>query len=71
MRFNPLENRRRFLRGMVAACAASAVPSAFAQTAAKPSGAMTKEERDRLTPGQVLDALKKGNALSDRANADP
>jgi carbonic anhydrase len=34
-------------------------PSAQALTQAH--GALTKEQRDRLTPAQVLDELKKGN----------
>jgi len=32
-----------------------------AQVLTRATGALTKEERDRLTPGQVIDELKRGN----------
>ncbi|HLJ06076.1 MAG TPA: carbonic anhydrase family protein, partial [Acetobacteraceae bacterium] len=54
-------DRRRFLATALVSCAAAAIPSAYAQTLAKPTGALTKEERDRMTPAQVLDELKRGN----------
>jgi carbonic anhydrase len=54
-------NRRRFLATTIGACALAPAASAWAQTAARGSGALTKEERDRMTPGQVLDELKRGN----------
>jgi carbonic anhydrase len=53
--------RRRFLATALGAWAVSPVTSALAQTGASGSGSLTKEQRDRLTPGQVLDAMKKGN----------
>ena len=52
-------NRRGFLAGAIGACAAA--PFTFGQTQTRTSGALTKEQRDRMTPGQVLDELKKGN----------
>jgi carbonic anhydrase len=54
-------DRRRFLATAIGACAIAPVTAASAQTATRGSGSLTKEERDRLTPGQVLDELKKGN----------
>jgi carbonic anhydrase len=52
--------RRQFLRAALASCALAPVASAFAQVDTG-RGALTKEERDRLTPDQVIDAMKKGN----------
>ena len=57
----PVSDRRRFLVTTLGACAVAPL-SLSAQTATKGSGALSKEERDRMTPGQVLDELKKGNA---------
>src|SRR5262245_623936 len=54
-------NRRRFLAATAAACAMSARAAVFAQTPGASAGALTKEARDKLTPAQVLDNLKKGN----------
>lgn len=54
-------DRRRFLATTIAACAIAPVASASAQTSARGGGALTKEQRDRLTPEQVLEELKKGN----------
>ncbi len=54
-------SRRRFLATALVSWAATAIPSAYAQTLPRPTGALTKEERDRMTPGQVLDGLKRGN----------
>jgi carbonic anhydrase len=53
-----ISGRRRFL---ATAIAAFAPISTSAQTATRRSGSLTKEERDRMTPAQVLDELKKGN----------
>jgi carbonic anhydrase len=53
-------NRRGFLRVALASCTLAPVASASAQVEAG-RGALTKEERDRLTPDQVIDAMKKGN----------
>ena len=60
--------RRRFLAASrvgafpgsgLGACASSE-RSASAQTGTGGRGSLTKEQRDRMTPGQVLDALKAG-----------
>ena len=51
-------NRRRFL----ALVGASAIASASRVSAQGGSAAMTKEQRDALSPAQILDNLKKGNA---------
>lgn len=53
-------NRRRFLATAAVPFVVSAVPLADTQISTT-SGALTKDARDRLTPEQVLDALKKGN----------
>jgi len=53
-------NRRRFLSTAFGACAVARVTTLFAQVTPG-SGALTKERRDRMTPAQVLDELKKGN----------
>jgi carbonic anhydrase len=45
----------------IGACAIAPATSAATQATAQASGALTKEERDRMTPGQVLDVLKRGN----------
>jgi carbonic anhydrase len=51
-------SRRTFVSTMLACACPSAVPL-FAQTAL--TRTLSKEQRDRLSPDQVLDALKKGN----------
>jgi carbonic anhydrase len=53
--------RRRFLARTIGVCTIAPVTSASARTGTRGSGSLTKEQRDRLTPSQVLDALKKGN----------
>jgi carbonic anhydrase len=53
-------DRRRFLGTAFGACVAASSASLVAQIASG-TGALTKEERDLMTPGQVIDALKKGN----------
>jgi carbonic anhydrase len=55
-----VSGRRRFLT-TIGVCAIAPVIPASAQTGTRGSGALTKEQRDRLTPAQVLDALKSGN----------
>ena len=56
----PRLDRRRFLAALGAGVMTS--PAALgAQVLTRGTGALTKEERDRLTPGQVIDALRKGN----------
>jgi len=53
-------SRRRFIGTTLGSCAVSHVTSLSAQVTPA-SGALTKERRDRLTPAQVIDELKKGN----------
>ena len=59
---NGAVNRRRFLYTVFGAYAMSA-PLGFVsmQLAASMSGSLTKEQRDSMTPSQVIDELKKGN----------
>jgi carbonic anhydrase len=54
-------SRRRFLAATFGAGALAPVGATWTQTVAPGSGALTKEARDRMTPRQVLDELKKGN----------
>lgn len=54
-------SRRRFLTTTIGACAVIPATPAWAQTATVRTASLTKEQRDRMTPGQVLDELKKGN----------
>ena len=54
-------NRRGFLATAIGACAVAPAISASGQTATSGLGSLTKEQRDRMTPGQVLDALRQGN----------
>ena len=55
-------DRRRFLSTAVGACAIS-TPLGFVsiQFATSGGGSLTKEQRDSMTPLQVIDELKKGN----------
>lgn len=53
--------RRRFLASTIGACAFLPVGSTSAQTGTRGSGSLTREQRDRLAPGDVLDAMKRGN----------
>jgi carbonic anhydrase len=53
--------RRRFLTTAIGACVLAPAAPALAQTATGRTGPLTKEQRDRMTPGQILDELKKGN----------
>jgi carbonic anhydrase len=55
-------NRRRFLNMSLGACAITPLftPSFF-QLAGSLSRSLTKEERDGMTPSQVIEELKKGN----------
>ena len=54
-------SRRHFLAATVGACAVVPAISASAQIGTSGLGSLTKAERDRLAPGQVLDALRQGN----------
>jgi carbonic anhydrase len=53
-------NRRSFLGTVFGTCAVAPMTSLSAQVTPA-SGALTKERRDRMTPAQVIDELKKGN----------
>ena len=53
--------RRRFLATAIGASAVAPIVRASAQTGTKGSGSLTKDQRDRMTPGEVLEALKRGN----------
>jgi carbonic anhydrase len=52
--------RRGFLRAALGSCALAPAGAAYAQVEAR-RGALTKEDRDRLTPAQVIAAMKEGN----------
>src|SRR5579864_1450227 len=55
-------DRRRFLSTALGACAIGPPVSFLSmQLAAGKSGSLTKEQRDSMTPSQVIDELKKGN----------
>jgi carbonic anhydrase len=53
--------RRRFLRTAVGACAITPIVRLPLQLATSGSGSLTKEQRDRMSPAQVIEELKKGN----------
>jgi carbonic anhydrase len=53
--------RRRFLGAALGACAISPLSSWSMQLAPNMSESLTKEQRDSMTPSQVVDELKKGN----------
>ena len=52
--------RRGFLGTAVGACALTPTLAPL-QLGAPGTGSLTKEQRDRMTPAQVLEELKKGN----------
>lgn len=55
-------DRRRFLGTALGACAITArLGFVSTQLAASMSESLTKEQRDSMTPSQVIDELKKGN----------
>ncbi len=54
-------DRRRFLGAALGACAISPHGPLSMQFAPSMSGSLTKEQRDSMTPSQVIDELKKGN----------
>jgi carbonic anhydrase len=54
-------DRRQFLATAAGACAAAPVVGESVQSRTGAGRALTKEQRDRLTPGQILDALERGN----------
>ncbi|HEX8816343.1 MAG TPA: carbonic anhydrase family protein [Terriglobales bacterium] len=57
---NPSLDRRSFLHLAAGACAITPV-AAFSLQFASGNSSLSKAERDRLTPDQVIDQLKKGN----------
>lgn len=55
-------SRRKFVRTALCACAlAPRLGTLPMQLAASMSGSLSKEQRDNMTPAQVMDELKKGN----------
>jgi len=55
-------DRRSFLGTALGACAIHPSLALYTlQLAPNPSASLTKDERDRMTPQQVIDELKKGN----------
>jgi carbonic anhydrase len=61
VRTPPTVGRRHFLAAALGVCGAAHSASLTAQVGSRTTGALTREERDRLTPAQVIDGLKKGN----------
>jgi carbonic anhydrase len=57
---SPWIGRRGFVKAAVGAGVVVPIPSALAQIGTA-TGALTKEERDRMTPDQVIAELRKGN----------
>jgi carbonic anhydrase len=55
------QSRRSFIGTALGACAFSSIGSFALQTGADGRGSLTKEHRDRTTPAQVIEELKKGN----------
>ena len=53
--------RRSFLRTALGTCVITPVMALPMQFGTKESGSLTKEQRDRMTPEQVIEELKKGN----------
>lgn len=53
--------RRRFLEVAVGACAVTPIARLPLQLGNPEGGSLTKEQRDRMTPAQVIEELKKGN----------
>ena len=65
MSYEPLNigavDRRGFLSAALGACAISPLGPLSVQLAPSMSGSLTKEQRDSMTPSQVIDELRKGN----------
>src|ERR1700757_4913863 len=55
------QDRRTFLGAALSTCAITPLVSVSALQLSSRTGSLTKEERDRMTPSQVIDELKKGN----------
>jgi carbonic anhydrase len=58
---NRAKDRRNFFRTALGTCAITPLSLSAMQLAPSGSGSLTKEQRDRMTPSQVVDELKKGN----------
>ena len=54
-------SRRGFLGAALGTCIITPITSFSLQLTTGPSASLTKEERDRMTPSQVIQELKKGN----------
>ena len=54
-------DRRTFLSVALGTCAITPLAPLSLQLATSLAGALTKEQRDSMTPSQVIDELKKGN----------
>jgi carbonic anhydrase len=54
-------DRRSLLGASLGACVMTPIAAFSMQLAANRSGSLTKEERDRMSPSQVLEELRKGN----------
>lgn len=53
--------RRGFLEAAISACAVTPLVGLPLQLGAPGAGSLAKEQRDRMTPAQVIEELKKGN----------
>jgi carbonic anhydrase len=54
-------SRRNFLATALTTCVITPIVPLSLQFGAPGGGSLTKEQRDRMTPAQVIDELKKGN----------
>lgn len=57
---NQIVNRRTILGAAVGSCALAPLTTLYMQLAPQ-RGSLTKEQRDGMTPSQVIEELKKGN----------
>ena len=53
--------RRNFLGTFIGACALTPIVRLPSQLATSGSGSLTKDQRDRMSPAEVIEELKKGN----------
>jgi carbonic anhydrase len=58
---NRIVDRRRFLSSAFGACAITSFGPRDMQLATSLANSLTKEQRDSMTPSQVIEELKKGN----------
>ena len=59
--FSLAVDRRSLLSAALGTCAMTPLAALSMQLATNRSGSLTKEQRDSMTPAQVIDELKKGN----------